>query len=214
MRKDIHIRQALATIIDAAGNNRWVLGGSSGLLLRGLQLPTEPNDIDLYCDDKDMLSIHRALQQFAIDDPELSESDIYRSTLSHYQIGQYRVELVGGFQISAHGCRYKTEVKNVLRHYSKAVDVGVNGLHQLVHIVPLAHELWFNALRDRSDRVELIVDAIRLSRIEHKKALTVIEQKNGFPKELIECVNGWINDQREGELEWTLKLSSGLPVVQ
>ncbi|GKU79553.1 hypothetical protein [Paenibacillus sp. L3-i20] len=214
MREDSTIRAALASIIEAAGSDRWMLGGSAGLLLRGIGLPSGPRDIDLYCDDADIPFVHHALQQYAIDEPEISVTDIYRSTLSHYLIENYRVELVGGFQITAHGCLYRTEVNRVLRRYGLSLDVGNIEMKRVVHIVPLAHELWFNALRNRVDRVQLISSAIRIAPGKHEAAFALIEESNNFPKNTINHVHSWIDDQKEGELEWTLKYSSGHPVGQ
>lgn len=168
----------------------WVLGGSAGLLLRGISLSAPPRDIDLYCDEKDIYVIHQKLLRYAIDTPQLSETAIYKSTLSHYWIGELMVELVGGFQVSAFGCRYSADVRDILHPYGE--DIGVYGSTDMpckVRVAPLAHELWFNALREREDRFTLIAEAMRKEPQSHKEVLAVIEANNRFRSEMIANVH-------------------------
>lgn len=207
MTTQLPIHNALAQIAQAAGNDLWVTGGSAGLMLRGLTLAASPRDLDLYCDEEDGAELHHRLKAYALNAPHYSESDIYRSTLSHYAIGGWRVELVAGFQVAAMGCRYRVEVKEVLLPLGKAVMVGD---HQSTTLVPLAHELWFNALRRRADRVETIAHGILLDRENHMAAMKAIEERNGFPDCFIRQVHDWINPGEGGDREWTLKYAFGL----
>ncbi|MDQ6418244.1 hypothetical protein RB620_02220 [Paenibacillus sp. LHD-117] len=207
MTNEAGITKALAAIITAAGCGDWIVGGSAGLLLRGLKLPAEPRDLDLYCDETDMRKLHDRLQKYAIDDPAYSETDIYRSWLSHYQIEGIRLELVGGFRVTAHGCSYRTEVKEALLPLGSPVSVD-NRMADAV-IVPLAHELWFNALRGRADRVQLIAEAFAASPAVHLEALRIIESRNEFNSCAISQVHRWIRNAEAGDEEWTLKSFSG-----
>lgn len=215
MSTDGIIHNALASIIDCVGNGSWIVGGSAGLLLRGLPLEAEPRDLDLYCDEEDAAALHRALRPYATDAPSFSETDIYRSTLSHFECGGMRVELVAGFQVRAYGCLYAVEVKELLLPHAATVDIGAGrqGARQ-AQLVPLAHELWFNALRGRSDRVRLIAAAISGDLPRHAAALEELERRNALSQAAVRQVRQWINDRKAGEQEWTLKLSSGLQASQ
>ncbi|OMF35171.1 hypothetical protein BK133_10675 [Paenibacillus sp. FSL H8-0548] len=178
MTEQQRIHKALAAIIKAteASSAKWILGGSASLMLRGLDLASEPRDLDIYCDDEDMYALYEALKPFAIDEPEFSVTDIYRSRLCHFQIENVQVELVGGFQVSAGGSSYRTMVRELLIPYSESVSLAGSGL--TAALVPLAHELWFNYLRDRKDRVELIVEAFANLFSKHVDALHAIEASN------------------------------------
>ncbi|MHA7963610.1 nucleotidyltransferase family protein [Paenibacillus sp. CAU 1782] len=207
MTTQLPIHSALAMIVEAAGSDLWVTGGSAGLMLRGLPLAASPRDLDLYCDEENGAELHHRLKAYALNIPHFSESDIYRSTLSHYDIGGWRVELVAGFQVASMGCRYKVEVRDVLLPHGKSVTVGN---HHATTLVPLAHELWFNALRGRADRVETIVGGILLDRDRHMAAMKAIEERNRFPDEFVQQVHDWITTGEGGDREWTLKYTFGL----
>jgi hypothetical protein len=162
----------------------WAIGGSAGLMLRGIKLEQPPSDLDLYVDMDDAAAAHSALASFATDRPVYSETEIYRSVLSHYSVFGVFVELVAGFVVSAVGSVYRTEVRSVLLPYAETVEVdGVK-----VAIVPLAHELWFNTLRGREDRVAAIAEAIAGSPAEHREALDAIAQRNPLSPEALERV--------------------------
>lgn len=45
----------------------WLLGGSCGLLLHGVQLSAPPRDIDLYADLEDAEVLHSALSCYSVD---------------------------------------------------------------------------------------------------------------------------------------------------
>lgn len=178
MADKLRIHKSLAAVAEATATNglNWVVGGSAGLMLRGLPLAAEPRDIDIYCDDEDVHSIYESLKPMALDVPVVSETDLYRSTLCHFQIGHYQVELVGGFRVTAMDCCYQTDVKQLLIPYGDDIMLE----RHVVHVVPLAHELWFNALRGRDDRVELIAQAYAAAPGVHEAALQAIEANNRF----------------------------------
>lgn len=200
MSQKARIFDALSAIRQASGDGNWVLGGSAGLLLRGLDLASPPGDIDLYCDEEDQPAIHRALIGYATDEPVFSETSIYRSTLSHYHIGDYRIELVGGFQVRAFGSCYSVDVKGVLVPYGESVKLGGSGApDERVRIAPLAHELVFNALRDREDRVALIADAMASNMAAHSGALAVIAEKNDLSPLVMDTLHRWLKGHKEGD---------------
>lgn len=201
------INKALAAVIKLAGSGNWVVGGSAGLLLRGITLTTQPRDLDIYCDHADMPRMHEALRRHAIDEPACSETSIYRSWLSHYELEGIRLELVGGFRVTAHDSVYNTEVREVLQPLG--LPVRVDKELSAAHVVPLAHELWFNALRDRADRVQTIVEAFSSQPAVHEKALQVIERRNRLNPFAMREVRQWLSQREAGEHQWTLKSYSG-----
>lgn len=200
MGKRNQIESALAAIVQAlkGTNAAWVVGGSTGLMLRGLPLPDAPNDIDLYTDDEDYDLIYDRLKSYSVDTKQLSECGSYRSILSHFVIKGVSVELVGGFVVRAKGCRYMTEVRSLLNPSSEQVVIQYEGQETSIPVVPLAHELWFNVLRNREDRIQLIVEhyikdysrheAVRLQ-LEKRNVLTV-EEKKQVTKRLVESQAG------------------------
>ncbi|SFE91557.1 hypothetical protein SAMN04487969_10976 [Paenibacillus algorifonticola] len=198
------IEQALASIaqLTAGSGAPWIVGGSAGLMLRGAVLTSEPRDLDLYTDEADVDRLHALLQPFSTDIPVLDETGIYRSRLSHYLIDDVPVELVGGFVVRAHDSCYETQVRSLLLPYAQQVTVGRGGSAPVatVSVVPLAHELWFNVLRDRPDRYELIIEAYCEDEARHKPALEQLESRNQLSAALKAEVRRWIAEQRVGQL--------------
>ncbi|MBO9597746.1 MAG: hypothetical protein J7559_08005 [Cohnella sp.] len=131
---------------------RWVVGGSTGLALRGAKLERAPRDLDVYADREAIREIHRRLAAYALDGPADNETDRYRSVLSHYKLEDTTVELVGDFRIAARGSVYRTEVVHSL--YPNSDPANAEGM--TVMLIPLGHELIFNLLRDRMDRAEVV----------------------------------------------------------
>jgi hypothetical protein len=183
MTEHDRIHKALAAVMKATESSKakWIVGGSASLMLRGLPLSTEPRDLDIYCDDKDVASLYESLKAFAIDEPTLSITDMYRSTLSHYLIHDVQVELVGGFHVRAGGNHYETMVRELLIPHAEQMQWIERA--NPAFIVPLAHELWFNFLRSRLDRVELIIQAFAEAPARHEAALHAIEASNALTLE-------------------------------
>ncbi|NIK77574.1 hypothetical protein FHS15_002710 [Paenibacillus castaneae] len=197
MTEKERIHKALAVIIRAteSSSSKWIVGGSAGLLLRGVPMDAEPRDLDIYCDDEDVQSIYQALIEYAVDEPVISITGIYRSRLCHFVIENVQVELVGGFVVSALGCRYETEVRKLLMLYGEELTWAAIS-HPAV-VVPLAHELWFNVLRGRMDRVELIINAFAEAPERHEEALRAIERNNTFTAEAKRSLSKWMGRERE-----------------
>lgn len=155
------IHKAIAMIDHAVGQQAaWAIGGSTGLMLRGMQLGRLPRDLDLYADAADARLIHEALLPFAIDGPLASDGGIYSSILSHYNMAGVHVELVGAFVVQAQATRYDVRVRGLLLPH--AAWVRPEGHERAVPLVPLAHELLFNVLRGRGDRIALIEAYMRV----------------------------------------------------
>ncbi|MUT65494.1 hypothetical protein [Paenibacillus sp. NEAU-GSW1] len=173
------IEAALALIAERAKDSgvAWIVGGSAGLMLRGLPLASEPRDLDLYIDDAEFDRLHLLLRPYAVAEPVLSETSMYRSQLCQYEIEGIEVELVGGFVVKAQESVYVTEVAELLLPLS--LPVATRHGH-IAHVAPLAHELWFNVLRERSDRCELIIEAFAREAAEHLGALEQLEARNAL----------------------------------
>ncbi|WP_138753488.1 hypothetical protein [Paenibacillus sinopodophylli] len=177
-----HTHLALAAIKQAIEPTlaEWVIGGSTSLMLRGLPLTAPPRDLDIYCDLEDVETIHTALMPYALDTPALSVTEMYRSVLSHYSVHGVQVELVGGFRVESSAGVYKTKVREMLLLFTEWVQLKDTMLK--LPVVPLAHELWFNFMRGREDRVELIAKAYASSPAKHEAAFRAIEESNSFTK--------------------------------
>jgi len=184
----------LARTADAA----WLVGGSAGLMLRGLSLPRPPSDLDLYADEPDAARLHRVLAPYAIDRPEQSRTELYDSVLSHYRMGALQIELVGGFTITHASGIYRTETREVLlpeTEYEQVADGRIA-------LVPLVHELLFNALRGRDDRTALIAAAIAASpdRERHERLLRTIIGRNRLSPELTQRMTRWVAGESQDGL--------------
>jgi len=157
-----------------------VVGGSSGLLLRGIALQAAPRDLDVYADLSDAAALHAQLTDYATDEPKHSVTPIYESQLSHYLIDSTAVELVGSFVVRALGCRYETQVRDMLLPDAERLAVG-DGL--TIAVVPLAHELLFNLLRGRDDRVAAVAAAIAADPGHHYAVLERLLARNRMTEE-------------------------------
>ncbi|WP_219836523.1 nucleotidyltransferase domain-containing protein [Paenibacillus sp. R14(2021)] len=190
MREHEQLLRALEIVAGAAAPTAapWLIGGSTGLLLRGMALPRPPRDLDLYADDADAASIHDALRAYAVDEQQVNVSPIYRSVLSHYDIHGVQVELVGGFVVASGSDRYAVEVREMLNPMRLQLTIGAHP----VGLVPLAHELWFNVLRARFDRVELIGSFMREDLAAHRAALQLIAARNNLSEAIRKQVEPFI----------------------
>lgn len=174
--------EALAELAALLGSEEvvYVIGGSTGLALRGAELGRPPRDLDVYVDEEDVGDVHRLLRPYALDAPESSVTERYRSTLSHYRIAGAMVELVGGFRVSARESVYKTEVREVLHPGCDLIGLEGTGLP----VVPLGHELIFNLLRERLDRAEIAGKLIAASPEKHVPKLRLLLDRNRLAPEI------------------------------
>ncbi len=176
--------EALAELAALLGSEEivYVIGGSTGLALRGAELDRPPRDLDIYVDEEDVGDVHRLLKPFAMDDPESSVTERYRSTLSHYRIAGAIVELVGGFRVTAGKSVYKTEVREILYPECDLIDLDGTELP----VVPLGHELIFNLLRERLDRAEIAGRLISSAPEKHVPKLRRLLDRNKPAPEVYE----------------------------
>ncbi|TYP77774.1 hypothetical protein [Paenibacillus methanolicus] len=185
------VRRALTSVaasIEGTGA-KWLVGGSAGLMLRGLRLSQPPRDLDLYADLGEARFIHERLERYALDQPHESVTGMYRSVLSHYEIEGVAVELVGGFEVHAGGGSYVVKINELLYRHRHVVACG----GYPVGIVPLAHELWFNVLRVREDRTSLIMEAIRRNPAPHMAGLRAVEHGGSFKDSIVADVHQQLN---------------------
>lgn len=158
----------------------WLIGGSCGLLLQGVEVAKPPRDIDLYVDRSAVPAVHAKLLEWADDEPQYSETPIYRSTLSHYDISGHTLEMVGGFEVETSGCLYAVDTK-LLEPYATVTNIG-NGRMKLM---PLAHELLFNLLRQRQDRYNAIAAAMRAEPGRHDPALQELLRRGRWSDDVL-----------------------------
>jgi hypothetical protein len=160
----------------------WLLGGSVGLMLRGITITKDPRDLDIYIDQLHFATVHQALQSYALHTPQFSATPIYQSTLSHYHITGVQVEVVGSFSVNAFSCEYKVEVAELATHYPAQVQLTSG---TWIPVIPLAHEYVFNRLRQRPDRYLEIAKHIKQNIHEHLPALTFVLERNVWTPEII-----------------------------
>lgn len=183
----VHIRQAILSLAARLNGIRapWLIGGSCGLLLQGVRVAKAPRDLDMYADAGVAAVIAEQLADLAVDVPQYSETDIYRSVLSHYRCGDVVVELVGGFEVFSTGSMYKVEAGFLRAQYS--VYAELEGIS--VPVMPLAHELLFNLLRGRPDRYEAIASVMRAEPGRHIPVLDEIVKRNRLSMPIVRKMN-------------------------
>jgi hypothetical protein len=165
------------------------VGGSCGLLLQGVELAKQPNDIDMYYDLADGASLHRLLAPWRLEAPHTSVTERYRSVLSHYRIEKITIETVGGFTVFAGGSTYRVEIRDWALKYGPAAEL--DGMP--VRLMPLAHELVFNLLRERNDRLEAISRAMRADLTVHLPALRELMRRNSLSAGHIRTLEHWLD---------------------
>jgi hypothetical protein len=178
------LHAALAVISERTRQLRltWLVGGSTGLMLQGVPLTAAPRDLDLYIDREQANLMHKALSDYAVDEQVESETAIYRSILSHYEIGGVNVELVGAFVVHTLESVYTVEAAYLAGEHVSEIRLADG---EPLMLMPLVHELVFNLLRARPDRYEAIADICRRQDTErHMRTLTQLAARNHFSPEL------------------------------
>ncbi len=200
MRPRASIENALTVIAarTVSADAVWLVGGSAGLMLRGIALPALPRDLDLYADTEDAVQLHKRLASYAIDQPAFSTTAIYESRLSHYRIEDTAVELVGGFVVQAHKCRYTTQVREQLLPLAECASHAPQEQHTAIKLVPLAHELLFNWLRGREDRVAVVAEAMAADPARHYPALEKLIASNAFNQDAVKRIEASLRSAEGG----------------
>lgn len=156
----------------------WLIGGSCGLLLQEVEVSAAPRDLDIYVDGAASALFHEPLAPFATDEPIYSETEKYRSTLSHYRIEEIAVELVAGFEVLVPGASYRVAIEGLILPY--APSAAVRGAS--IRLMPLSHELLFNMLRERPDRYEAIAAVMRSDLETHLPAMRAIARASALDR--------------------------------
>ncbi|WP_342546953.1 hypothetical protein NST69_19430 [Paenibacillus sp. FSL P2-0089] len=168
---------SIARELDVIGPGKppvWLLGGSCGLLLHGVQLSAAPRDIDLYCDLEDTAQLHRALLRYTVCAPEEDYSGGCYSLRGLYFIGEVKVELVGGFRIGSGSGQYAVDISKL---QSYAPECTFEGSGRLA-LMPLVHELIFNLLRGREERCRAIAELMKQDVVGHLPLLEQLIEEN------------------------------------
>jgi hypothetical protein len=160
----------------------WLLGGSVSLILRGLSLATPPRDLDIYIDEQDADVIYQVLAPYEINSPQFSQTNQYSSILSHYEIYGIRIEVVCAFRVHALNCCYKVEASHFAMQFAEYPTIA---RFASLPLTPLAHELFFNVLRQRSDRYTLIANWMNQHLDLYAPAITYILQHNQWDQTIL-----------------------------
>jgi hypothetical protein len=174
--------ELIARQLDRCGE-AWLIGGSCGLLLQGVDIGKQPRDIDLYVDQSAVPIVHERLREWMTDGPQYSETPIYRSTLSHYDVAGHTLEVVGGFEVEALDCFYAVPA-GLLEKYAEEAHVGTGRMK----LMPLAHELLFNLLRQRPDRYRAVAAAMRAKPEKHNPALRELLRRGRWSEGILRQV--------------------------
>ncbi|MHC2180494.1 MULTISPECIES: hypothetical protein [unclassified Paenibacillus] len=159
-------------------NVTWLVGGSTGLMLQGVALSAAPRDLDVYIDREQASLMHKALSRFSTDEQMESETAIYSSILSHYEVAGVKVELVGAFEVRALESVYRVEAGFLASEHAKQ---GSFQDGTPIRFMPLVHEMVFNVLRNRPDRYHAIAELCRQREMEiHWTVLESLMERNTF----------------------------------
>jgi hypothetical protein len=168
-----------------AKNTTWLVGGSCGLILQEVAIEQHPRDLDIYVDAKAAAVVYEALRMFATDQLIHSQTGSYVSLLSHFRIANVSVEVVGGFEVHADQSRYLVEVNGFLESFGDSY----NTKNYQIGLMPLAHELVFNILRQRPDRYKAIAEKMRTNPKKYLRPLNKILERNTFSPDFIKKLN-------------------------
>lgn len=179
------LHSALKELVGSTGhmNVTWLVGGSTGLMLQGAALSAAPRDLDLYIDREQAPMMHKTLARFSTDEQIESNTAIYSSILSHYEVAGVKVELVGAFEVRAMDSVYRVEAGYLAKEHAVRGSLKDG---TIIHFMPLMHEMVFNVLRNRPDRYLAIADICRKSGIEiHRTVLEKFTERNQFSPALV-----------------------------
>jgi hypothetical protein len=169
-------------------NVDWLVGGSTGLLLQGVPITQPPRDLDIYVDASSASVIYDVLKKYATDELIKSQTGIYVSMLSHFQIADVQIELVGGFEVKVELSHYCVEISELLFEYRVSYETKGH----CIGLMPLAHELVFNLLRQRPDRYRAIAEKMRTNPSHYLIPLNKIMDRNTFAPDFINRMKEWL----------------------
>lgn len=185
------MKQAVRILVDKLEDQSepWLIGGSTGLILQGVDIQTAPRDLDVYCDLSMTDTIYTCFKDKAIGPPVFSRTERYRSRLLHLELSGVVVEWVGAFEVANEGSLYKVRIAEDLLSIAPTIVMD----DRSVRLMPLAHEYIFNWLREREDRYMAIAAQMRRNLCAHQQALQRIMAANQLSQEhckkLMEILN-------------------------
>ncbi|ANE49019.1 hypothetical protein SY83_18645 [Paenibacillus swuensis] len=169
----------------------WLVGGSSNLMLQGVDIGRAPRDLDIYMDAKQLDIAYDRLSPFATDIPVWDRTEMYYSKLSHYIVGGVTVELVGDFEVRSRSSIYTVNLH--LLHAMIGVETGIFAYP--VSLMPLSHELIFNLLRNRPDRYIAIANRMKEDLSRHLQSLRLIKEFCQLDAEVVQQLNAMLGLQ-------------------
>ncbi len=87
-------------------NIKWILVGSAGLCLQGVDI--RPNDLDILTDKDGAYEIGRLFREFEIQPVKYSESEEFASHIGKFNIENISVEVMGDLKIK-HNSKWKND---------------------------------------------------------------------------------------------------------
>ena len=150
--RHLHVLRRVCELLEGT-DVTWVLTGSLGLALRGVD--TEVHDIDVQTDAAGALELERLLAEHVVRPVELKEDALVRSYLGAAEIDGVEVEIIGDIQKRAPGGPWGHPPD--LAGLAVVVDAG--GVW--VPVLPLEYESDAYRAMGRSEKADLIDAALR-----------------------------------------------------
>ncbi len=153
------ILAAIVTIAksSAASGVRWLVGGSVGSVLHGVEIGTKPNDLDIDTTGEGSLSLEALLSRYVQEPLAFSETSLYRNHFGRLNICGVKVDLIGDLDVKhpafVHRFRITPDV------WCKRAIILIDGFQ--VGLTPLEHQLILNLIRGREDRIQPIASYLR-----------------------------------------------------
>ncbi len=148
----VHVLRRLRELL-AGAEATWVLTGSLGLTLQGVE--TDVHDIDVQADRAGALELERLLSEYVVRPVELKEDALVRSYLGAAEIDGVQVEIIGDIQKRIPGGPWGPP-PDLAR---LAITVEAGGFP--VRVLPLEYERDAYRAMGRSGKAELIDAALR-----------------------------------------------------
>ncbi len=98
----------------ATADVRWMVFGSCGLALNGMQI--QPDDIDILTDEEGILKINQALIDYKIQLPKIASSVIIDSTMGKFLLNGCSIEVMCNFKVKSQADGQWYEMSHLLEH--------------------------------------------------------------------------------------------------
>lgn len=141
----------------AGSGIEWLVGGSVGAILHGVQLDAPPRDLDIDTTGPGAYSLEARLSEYVQEAVTLSETPLYRNYFGCLKIDGVEVDLVGDLDVKHKSFAHHFRITPEVWHKRTVVDVG--GFE--VGLTPLEHQLILNLIRGREDRTRPIAGYLR-----------------------------------------------------